>query len=89
VTTPFSGMILAIDAMSDADCTFSTGVVSGGQWVNCVPTVCRGQVVRRGSGVARPAQSLQIEARDGIASGDDAVLGLTRLIAGDRPVHRR
>jgi glutamate carboxypeptidase len=38
-------MILAIDAMSDADCTFSTGVVSGGQWVNCVPTVCRGQAL--------------------------------------------
>ena len=38
-------MILTIDAMSDADCTFSTGIVSGGQWVNCVPTVCRGQAL--------------------------------------------
>ncbi len=38
-------MILAIDAMSDADCTFSTGIVSGGQWVNCVPTLCRGQAL--------------------------------------------
>jgi len=37
--------ILAIDALSDADCTFSTGIVSGGQWVNCVPTVCRGQAL--------------------------------------------
>lgn len=37
--------ILAIDALSDADCTVSTGVVSGGQWVNCVPTVCRGQAL--------------------------------------------
>jgi glutamate carboxypeptidase len=37
--------ILAIDAMSDADCTFSTGIVSGGQWVNCVPTLCRGQAL--------------------------------------------
>jgi acetylornithine deacetylase/succinyl-diaminopimelate desuccinylase-like protein len=34
--------------------------------------VGRAALVRRGSGVARPAQSLQIEARDGIASGDDA-----------------
>ncbi|KOX43651.1 M20/M25/M40 family metallo-hydrolase [Methylobacterium fujisawaense] len=37
--------ILAIDGLSDADCTVSTGIVSGGQWVNCVPTVCRGQAL--------------------------------------------
>lgn len=37
--------VLAIDALSDADCTVSTGIVSGGQWVNCVPTVCRGQAL--------------------------------------------
>ena len=37
--------VLAIDAMSGADCTFSTGIVSGGQWVNCVPTLCRGQAL--------------------------------------------
>ncbi|MGU3331003.1 peptidase dimerization domain-containing protein, partial [Methylobacterium mesophilicum] len=37
--------ILAIDGLSDADCTFSTGIVSGGQWVNCVPTLCRGQAL--------------------------------------------
>ncbi len=37
--------VLAIDAMSDADCTFSTGVISGGQWVNCVATTCRGQAL--------------------------------------------
>ncbi|MCJ2014503.1 M20/M25/M40 family metallo-hydrolase [Methylobacterium sp. J-076] len=37
--------VLAIDALSDADCTVSTGIVSGGQWVNCVPTTCRGQAL--------------------------------------------
>ena len=37
--------VLAIDALSDADCTVSTGIVSGGQWVNCVPTLCRGQAL--------------------------------------------
>ena len=37
--------ILAIDALSDSDCTVSTGIVSGGQWVNCVPTICRGQAL--------------------------------------------
>ena len=37
--------ILAIDAMSDADCSFSVGIVSGGLWVNCVATTCRGQAL--------------------------------------------
>ena len=37
--------VLAIDAMSDADCTVSMGVIAGGQWVNCVPTTCRGQAL--------------------------------------------
>ncbi len=37
--------ILAIEAMTDEDCTFSVGVVHGGQWVNCVPSVCTGEVL--------------------------------------------
>ncbi|WP_407523966.1 M20/M25/M40 family metallo-hydrolase [Methylobacterium oryzisoli] len=37
--------ILAIEAMSGEDCTFSVGVVQGGQWVNCVPTHCRGEAL--------------------------------------------
>ncbi len=32
--------LLAIEAMTDDDCTFSVGVIQGGQWVNCVPTTC-------------------------------------------------
>jgi glutamate carboxypeptidase len=31
--------------MTTDDCTFSVGVVSGGQWVNCVATVCRGEAL--------------------------------------------
>ena len=31
--------------MTTDDCTFSIGVVSGGQWVNCVATVCRGEAL--------------------------------------------
>ncbi|UOM36850.1 M20/M25/M40 family metallo-hydrolase [Acuticoccus sp. I52.16.1] len=34
-----------IEAMTDADCTYSVGVVHGGQWVNCVSTVCRGEAL--------------------------------------------
>ena len=30
------GKILAIDGMTTDDCTFSVGIVHGGQWVNCV-----------------------------------------------------
>lgn len=37
--------IIGIEAMSDADCTFSVGIVQGGQWVNCVATTCRAEVL--------------------------------------------
>ncbi|MCK8782902.1 M20/M25/M40 family metallo-hydrolase [Roseomonas sp. NAR14] len=32
--------VLAIEAMTTEACTFSVGVVHGGQWVNCVATHC-------------------------------------------------
>jgi glutamate carboxypeptidase len=37
--------ILAIDAMTSDDCTFSVGIVHGGQWVNCVATTCTGEAL--------------------------------------------
>jgi glutamate carboxypeptidase len=37
--------ILAIEAMTNEDATFSVGVVQGGQWVNCVATTCRGEAL--------------------------------------------
>jgi glutamate carboxypeptidase len=37
--------IVAIEEMTTEDCTFSVGVVSGGQWVNCVATTCRGEAL--------------------------------------------
>ena len=37
--------IIEIEAMTTEDCTFSVGVVSGGQWVNCVATTCRGEAL--------------------------------------------
>jgi glutamate carboxypeptidase len=33
-------LIVAIDGMTTEDCTFSVGVVHGGQWVNCVASRC-------------------------------------------------
>ncbi|WP_237217369.1 M20/M25/M40 family metallo-hydrolase [Falsiroseomonas oryziterrae] len=32
--------VLAIEAMTTESCTFSAGVIRGGQWVNCVATHC-------------------------------------------------
>jgi glutamate carboxypeptidase len=37
--------ILIIDGMTSEDCTFSVGIVHGGQWVNCVATTCTGEVL--------------------------------------------
>jgi len=37
--------IIAVDAMTGPDCTFSVGIVHGGQWVNCVATTCTGEAL--------------------------------------------
>jgi glutamate carboxypeptidase len=37
--------LLAIEDMTDEDCTFSVGVIEGGRWVNCVPTICRAEAL--------------------------------------------
>jgi glutamate carboxypeptidase len=37
--------IIAIDGMTSDDCTFSVGIVHGGQWVNCVATTCTGEAL--------------------------------------------
>ena len=37
--------VLAIEAMTTPACTFSVGVIHGGQWVNCVSTTCDGEAL--------------------------------------------
>ena len=37
--------ILEVEAMTTEDCTFSVGVVHGGQWVNCVSSLCEAEVL--------------------------------------------
>lgn len=37
--------IIEIDDMTTDDCTFSVGVVHGGQWVNCVATRCTAEAL--------------------------------------------
>jgi glutamate carboxypeptidase len=37
--------IIAIEAMTTEDSTFSVGVVQGGKWVNCVAATCKAEVL--------------------------------------------
>jgi glutamate carboxypeptidase len=37
--------LIEIEDMSSEACTFSVGVIHGGQWVNCVTTTCSGQAL--------------------------------------------
>ncbi|MBM6595544.1 M20/M25/M40 family metallo-hydrolase [Microvirga pudoricolor] len=37
--------IPVIEGMTDTDCTFSVGVIHGGQWVNCVASTCTGEAL--------------------------------------------
>ncbi|HEX8664778.1 MAG TPA: M20/M25/M40 family metallo-hydrolase [Beijerinckiaceae bacterium] len=37
--------IIEVEAMTTDDCTFSVGVIHGGQWVNCVATTCRAEAL--------------------------------------------
>lgn len=37
--------IITIDEMTGEDCTFSVGVVHGGQWVNCVASSCTAEAL--------------------------------------------
>ncbi len=37
--------IIEIDGMTSEDCTYSVGIVHGGQWVNCVATTCSGEAL--------------------------------------------
>jgi glutamate carboxypeptidase len=37
--------IVEIEDMTTTDCTFSVGVIHGGQWVNCVTTTCTGEAL--------------------------------------------
>jgi glutamate carboxypeptidase len=38
-------MIPAIESMTTESCTFSVGVIHGGQWVNCVSSSCTGEAL--------------------------------------------
>lgn len=71
--------VLAIEAMTTEDCTFSAGVIHGGQWVNCVATHCDLEVlsmakrqqdldagVERMLALTSSAQDVTLEVRRGV-----------------------
>ncbi|HUO02238.1 MAG TPA: M20/M25/M40 family metallo-hydrolase [Rhizomicrobium sp.] len=37
--------VIAVDRLSEPDCTFSAGVIRGGQWVNCVARRCEAELL--------------------------------------------
>lgn len=37
--------VIAVDRLSQPDCTFSTGLVHGGKWVNCVARQCEAELL--------------------------------------------
>jgi glutamate carboxypeptidase len=75
--------ILAIEAMTTESCTFSAGVIHGGQWVNCVATHCDAEVLtmakRQADLDAGVARMLALR-----ASSNDVVLEVKRGVT--RPV---
>jgi glutamate carboxypeptidase len=75
--------LIEIEDMTTEDCTFSVGVIHGGQWVNCVATTCTGEALSMAKrqedldcGVAR-MQALS-------ASSNDVQFNVTRGVT--RPV---
>jgi glutamate carboxypeptidase len=75
--------ILAIDAMTTEDCTFSVGIVHGGQWVNCVASSCRGEALS----MAKRQADLDLGVKRMLAlsaTHDDVVFTVTRGVT--RPV---
>ncbi len=73
-----------IEAMTDDDCTFSVGVVHGGQWVNCVPKSCRAEALsmaKRQSDLDRGVERMLALTRiDGDGLGFRVTRGVTRPV---------
>jgi glutamate carboxypeptidase len=75
--------IVAIEDMTSDDCTFSVGVIHGGQWVNCVSTTCEAEALS----MAKRQEDLDagVQRMLGLRSGaNDVVLEVTRGVT--RPV---
>ncbi|OLO04421.1 M20/M25/M40 family metallo-hydrolase [Salinicola socius] len=73
-----------IESMTNDDCTFSVGVVQGGQWVNCVSTNCRGEALsmaKRQADLDRGIERmLALTQRDADGIGFEVKLGVVRPV---------
>ncbi len=75
--------IVAVEEMTTDDCTFSVGVIHGGQWVNCVSTTCEAEALS----MAKRQEDLDagVQRMLGLRSGaNDVTLEVTRGVT--RPV---
>jgi glutamate carboxypeptidase len=75
--------VVEIEDMTTDDCTFSVGVIHGGQWVNCVSTTCTGEALS----MAKRQEDLDrgVAAMLALhASGSDVAFRVTRGVT--RPV---
>lgn len=73
-----------IEDMTNEDCTFSVGVVHGGQWVNCVATSCTGEALsmakRQTDLDAGIARMLALNERRTDGTGFEVSLGVVRPV---------
>ena len=73
-----------IEAMTTDACTFSVGVVRGGQWVNCVATSCVGEALsmakRQADLDAGCARMLALTDKDGDGIGFEVAMGVVRPV---------
>jgi len=75
--------VIEIESMTTDDCTFSVGVIHGGQWVNCVATTCRAEALSMAKRQADLDQGVErMLALSGTA--DDVAFNVTRGVT--RPV---
>jgi glutamate carboxypeptidase len=75
--------IIAVEDMTSEACTFSVGVIQGGQWVNCVATHCDAQALT----MAKRQEDLDSAVERMLAlrpTGNDVQLDVTRGVT--RPV---
>lgn len=76
--------LLDIETMTDEDCTFSVGVIHGGQWVNCVPMTCRAEALsmaKRQADLDRGVERmLALTMREADGAGFTVSRGVTRPV---------
>ena len=86
--------IIAVDRLSQPDCTFSTGVVRGGQWVNCVARECEAELLSVSTSeaaLARGRQTLEDLRPTAPGTEVEVIPGVVRpfwhAAQGDRALH--